>query len=173
MTSTSKTRAFSLIELMVVVAIVAVLAIIAVPAYRSYSIKTKVANYYTLLKEFQNIIVLKYNSTGRFPASIVYNDIVVPTGVDTYISSLGIDYVHYRFYNDVLYTGFTVQPSALGLPSATYNLRSGAYPDAAGIFKFYCGTWIADDTDEIPTAYRPSECKCTNMLGVFAGTKAC
>lgn len=166
-------KAFTLTELMVVIAIVALLAAVATPAYKQYIIKTKVSNYYEMLRNWQTELISQYNQQGSFPASTTFHGVTVPSYTDTNINALGINYIHYRFDNDVLYVSFVVDRDALGLPDngGVYTFRSGAYStDSNGVFKTVCGTWVAGDNDEIPADYRPSMCTCSDMWGIFTGS---
>jgi prepilin-type N-terminal cleavage/methylation domain-containing protein len=83
MTMTKK-QAFSLVELMVVIAIIGVLSSIAIPSYKSYVIKSRVAELLTIAETMQPLIAQKYNdgtwSTGGL------SDLGLTSTATTYIT---------------------------------------------------------------------------------------
>ena len=67
----SKSRGFTLIELMIVVAIIGILAAIAIPAYSTYAIRAQVAEGLTLAGGYKTVIWDYYSQHGSFPPSNV------------------------------------------------------------------------------------------------------
>jgi type IV pilus assembly protein PilA len=67
-------NSFSLMELMVVIAIISILAAIAVPAYRSYAIKSEIANAMVYGQSLRTEAYANYMDMGKF----------APTAPDTF-----------------------------------------------------------------------------------------
>ena len=67
--SNTKTRGFTLIELMVTVGILGTLLAIAVPSYQNYVVRAKVSEGLSLMSETKQRIAGFYGSTGRLPAN--------------------------------------------------------------------------------------------------------
>jgi prepilin-type N-terminal cleavage/methylation domain-containing protein len=66
-------KAFSLVELMVVIAIIGILSAIAVPSYKSYIVKSKVTEAFSIVHSFQKQIEIGYMTTGQLPTLNVAN----------------------------------------------------------------------------------------------------
>lgn len=64
-----KTRAFSLIEVLIVVAIIGILGVVALPAYTSYSIRAKVVSMISAGEKFAKEMQKYYETKGVWPAS--------------------------------------------------------------------------------------------------------
>ena len=58
---------FSLIELMVVIAIIAILSAVAVPSYRSYVIRSKITEAFSLANAMKTKVELAYSENGSLP----------------------------------------------------------------------------------------------------------
>ena len=68
-TSHTKNRGFNLIDIMVVVSLIGVLATIAVPSYRSYKVRTQVAEGITAVNPIKDEMAYYYTVKGNFPAN--------------------------------------------------------------------------------------------------------
>ena len=66
----SKSKGFTLIELMIVVTILGVLASLAIPAYRDHTIKTRVSEASSIFKQVKAAYTVHYGINGRFPNSL-------------------------------------------------------------------------------------------------------
>jgi type IV pilus assembly protein PilA len=62
------TKAFSLIEVMVVIAIVSLLTAIAIPSYNNYVIRTKFAELISVVEPYKNETRQAFDATGSPPA---------------------------------------------------------------------------------------------------------
>lgn len=71
-------KAFSLIELMVVIAIVALLAVVALPAYQQYVSKAKLSGAMSFFATQANAVKMYYTEHGVFPTTVA--QIGLPTG---------------------------------------------------------------------------------------------
>jgi prepilin-type N-terminal cleavage/methylation domain-containing protein len=87
-------KAFTLVELMVVIAIASILAAIAIPAYKTYVIKAKFAELITAVDPYKVETVQAFYDTGVPPANRV--DVKNTTSVlDIQLwQNNGIEYIH-------------------------------------------------------------------------------
>ena len=63
-------KGFTLSELLAVLLIVGILATIAMPAYKTSTIKTRIANNMPLMRALQNDMVNYYNLHGKLPTKL-------------------------------------------------------------------------------------------------------
>lgn len=73
-------RAFSLIELLIVIAIISILAAIAVPAYKQYKLRTTVASALPILIDFSDAMKSSYTK-GTLGNTFTYGGITWQHGV--------------------------------------------------------------------------------------------
>lgn len=83
-----KTRAFTLIELMITVAIVAIISVVAVPFYQDYVIKSEVSEGFGLSDSIRVAEADYYYNMGTFPTSLSTLGLSSPTG--KYITSISL-----------------------------------------------------------------------------------
>jgi len=88
----SRSRGFTLIELMIVVAIIAILAAIAISQYQDYIIRTHVTEGATLADGLKTAIGEFVDSRGRFAAGSneSYGLVSANSVVGTYVASVGV-----------------------------------------------------------------------------------
>jgi type IV pilus assembly protein PilA len=72
-------KGFSIIELLVVITVVGILAAIAVPAYRTYTIRSQVADALSVLSSMTNQVIKSYDTTGRYPSATQIPNISNPS----------------------------------------------------------------------------------------------
>lgn len=113
---------FGLIELMVVVAIVAVLAAIALPAYQMYTVRSQVAEGFSLASGARDALVTYYGEHGTFPSDNAAAGMPPPTGyAGTYVERVSViagGGIEVRFggrvHNTLLGKALTLQAQATG-----------------------------------------------------------
>lgn len=182
------TKAFSLIELLVVVAIIAILASLAIPAYNQYKYRALIAEAYNSLFAIRQQLVTVYASTGSWPSHVSFggnNNI----GSDSYtaVNVYPLISISWHTVNNIAYVEGTVDglqgfSTKIGATTYTYSrpaggtygnitvIRSAAQVMTAGFVQNYCGIWAAGDINSIPLAFQPSVCNCTNLDSVFANS---
>ena len=128
MKTISKTRAFTLIELMVVVAIIAILTAIILPALAGSKAKARDAQRVSDLGQLQLALELYYDRCGQYPATLSFDPNTTGNGcpeatpkinLGTYIAQIptppaGTNQTNY---------GYTVM-SASGGPAVNYVLHT-------------------------------------------------
>lgn len=125
----TKSRAFSLIEVLISVSIVAILAAIAVAQMRNYSLRGKVSQAMTIFKNIGDKAKAYYDTHGSFPnlqQAGLYHDPLDPSQspVASSLSNYTAKYVPYTFLTD--------QSNLYTCPSVGYggyisNLFEGDY----------------------------------------------
>jgi len=88
----SKSRGFTLIELMIVVAIIGLLAAIAIPAYQDYVIRAKVTEALSMMGAAQVAVAERTISSGSFPTGNAEAGISDAAEITSnYVSRLEVD----------------------------------------------------------------------------------
>lgn len=88
MKSLTTSRAFSLVELMVVIAIIALLAAVAIPSYKEYTNRAKMAEISSMIGRQLDVWAEKH-TLGKTSTPIVLTN-PLPSG---YIASITLDFV--------------------------------------------------------------------------------
>ena len=87
----TRSRGFTLIELMIVVAIIAILAAVAIPAYSTYTIRAQVAEGLSLAEGYKTVLWDYYAQHGSFPASNQAANAPSPSSIQgNYVQSVNI-----------------------------------------------------------------------------------
>lgn len=82
-----KSRAFSLVELLIVIIIIAVLAAVAIPRFANSTTRSKESALRANLKLFRNAVELYKADTGAYPAALA--DLVAAAAPGTGLDSTG------------------------------------------------------------------------------------
>ncbi|HKK14980.1 MAG TPA: pilin [Gammaproteobacteria bacterium] len=87
----TRTTGFTLIELMIVVAIIGILAAIAIPAYQDYTIRSQVAEGFSLADKAKTAIWEYYSNHGTLPPSNASAQIPSPASISgNYVAQVKI-----------------------------------------------------------------------------------
>jgi len=178
---------FSLIELMVVIAIVALLAAVAVPSYKTYVIKSKIANVFPLAMTVVEQAKLGYETKGAWPSSYTLKGVTIPLVVNNADSvvQLGDIYSAQVYWHanapNALFLNFGisgltgipnyVEPSVT-LPQRNY-LTIALRAETNGTYIIKCGDYDPSNSAAIPIAYLPSICSCTSVWSWWINQTAC
>ncbi len=156
-------RAFSLIELMVVIAIVGILLTFSVPIYQTYVSKVNVANVVDRLGTFKIPLVDAYTSNSTWPASI--NGATAPATISISDSTLPAA-ANFRYNNSGsnAWVGYKLS-SAYG--SGWVFLVIIANSD--GSYGLHCGSMDSSCTYGYCNSdkYLPSGCSETNLASTY------
>src|SRR5688572_16634359 len=84
----TRTRGFTMIELMIVVAIIGILAAIAIPAYLNYTTRAQVTEGLTLVSGMKAAVGESFAVTGKMPSSLAALGVEEPVG--KYVESVAL-----------------------------------------------------------------------------------
>ncbi len=140
----TRSRGFTLIELMIVVAIIGILAAIAIPAYSTYTVRAQVSEGLSLADGYKTVLWDYYSQHGSFPPSNRSANAPSPTSiVGNYVESVDISGGLIK----ILYGN-----RANAAISGKILELSGAASSSASL------VWICKPST-VPPAYLPSSCQ--------------
>lgn len=148
----SKTRGFTLIELMITIAIVAILVALAVPAYRDYTIRAKIAECINNAAVAKVQVSEYRQALGEWPASAEEAGISAPAGSSQFCSG----YVNYESGSGA----FTINVNEAAIDAALGTLEATLTPTETsnGIINWACSRGTTASSN---VKYLPSSCRGT------------
>ncbi len=163
----TKSKGYSIIEIIVVLAIVAILVSIAIPTYNNYVARAKVLAVVQFLSKYEDTMSLYYNKHSAFPATLDDIPLNTPTLNSGYPAT-----IEWVWWNNQ-------EPSPNNYPKAWLGakvideLGGGIVSIAAvvdnpeGVIKFSCGFWNSDGAYTGTTQpYLPTGCSELNQEGL-------
>jgi len=176
----SMRRAFTVIELMITVTIIVIISSFAITSYRNYTVRSRVAEAYSVMAVVKNEIVRQYELQNAWPSSIVLGNTTISAATDTVFTAgsvaavfyttgtFGLEvYVKMSALNGVHpnYVDPVAAPIAPGEYSQVYLVT--LLNSSSGTFTDFCGQWSSVDTTGVPAEFLPTRCLCTNLEAVF------
>lgn len=165
-----KSRAFSLIELMVVIAIVAILAAVAVPVYKEYRYKATINNAVVILSAFMDAYVEKVDKGDSlavingvdFTGDDEQNISLYPVNVISKYDGINVMCAHIQGLEGV--SGYVAATNNTTLGTDNRICMRYAFDSNSGVYTFTCGSWSypADPLDIDPSIL-PGGCDCASV----------
>lgn len=165
-----KSKAFSLIELMVVIAIVALLAAVAVPAYKDYRYKATISQAVGILSGFMDSYIEKIDTKDSL---VVVNGVDFTSGDEQDLSLYPVNVVSkYDGSNAVCVhvqglegiTGYAAATDSSTLGTDNRICMRYAVDANTGVYSFTCGSWdYPTDPLDIDPSVLPGGCDCANV----------
>lgn len=162
----TRSRGFTLIELMIVVAIIGILASLAVSAYQTYTVRAQVAEGLTFASGAKVPIVEAFNNTGVPPADLDAAG-MPPVATDisgSYVSSLNISdgRIDITFGNNVHQDAFgdTLSITPYQAPGGNFLWRCGYGAAPAGSTEMSGGgVTSSHQNPTLDERYLPGTCR--------------
>lgn len=162
-----KTKAFSLVELMVVIAIVAILATVGSVSYQSYVARASVQKSISITRPIMNQLVEYYNRNGTSPPSITFAGYTANMYSSMTFSPTIENIVRIQYANNTPTNGTQIILRIGPLPgvpgtSGVAGVVGLGFRFVNNVVQFACGNPGNGET-ALDAAYLPSNCTCTNV----------
>jgi prepilin-type N-terminal cleavage/methylation domain-containing protein len=178
-------KAFTLVELLVVVVIIGFLAATTLPTYQLNSAKARVSTVTSILGDLMQQVMITYSATGQVPSSLLgISGDGSNGGYGVFVVSNLTTHLHYDNGSTWSNKGALIQldisnnigkaipgyvQSSSG-SNGTFNAVSMAfYEDDTGTLRVYCGRWDSSSNVFLPLEYLPSGCNTDNFIHSVSG----
>ena len=157
-------KAFSLIELMIVIAIVGILATIGVPSYQGYLMRSKISEAVAIAGSINNKAAEYYTTNGSWPTSLSAMNLTASAFNTTYISGLTFATTANAPIFGLVLNVATVGESGVSVGTAGTLYFGSKQSAGSEVIKTNCGQYTAAKAGSVHIKYLPIGCKDTDVF---------